>query len=129
MSSLFLGTEYPKKNSSWFRPSGKPPAEVISILSGNISNFGGTSPVKSLCTKALMIASRRAIISHRFLSTLSFEVILVEVGFSNSILSKTRFAALIKQEFPYSLFSIRSVLDNEPYLATLIEVELISESR
>lgn len=76
ISSLFRGTETPLKNSSSFIPSVSEPAEVISILLSKISNFGGISRVKSLCTKALIIASLSAIGFHSHFSILSLYVIL-----------------------------------------------------
>ena len=43
INSLLRGIDIPLKNSSLERDSGKRPADVISNLSGNISNLGGTS--------------------------------------------------------------------------------------
>src|SRR5690606_33319591 len=119
----------PSKKSSSLNPSRNVPAEVISIRSTKISNLGGTSRVKSLCTIEFITASRIATGFQSLRSIRSLDVICVAVRFSNSILSNTLFVALISEQYPYSLFSIRSTRFVPRYFATFIDTPFSSLSR
>ena len=78
---------------------------------------------------ALITASRKATGFHNFVSFRSFGVIFASVLFSTSILSNTCLVAFINEQYPYSLFSVKSTRSNPLYFATFTDIPLVSANK
>ena len=59
----------------------------------------------------------------------SLDVIFANVLFSTSILSNTCLVAFINEQYPYSLFSIKSTRSKPSYFATFTDIPLVSANK
>ena len=78
---------------------------------------------------ALMTASRKATLFHKGVSIRSIGVMVAATLFSISSFDNTLLVALIREQYPYSLFSTKSQRSRLEYFATLIELPFSSAYR
>ena len=78
---------------------------------------------------ALITASRKATGFHNLVSFRSLGVIFANVLFSTPILSNTCLVAFINEQYPYSLFSIKSTRSKPSYFATFTDIPLVSANK
>ena len=78
---------------------------------------------------AFITASRRATLFHNGVSIRSTGVIVAATLFSMSSFARTLFVALIREQYPYSLFSTKSQRSRLEYFATFMELPFSSANK